>query len=151
MGPFDAGASVLLLAPPLLSYVLLRPREHVLVGGFLVYLRRVLIASGFPPVLGATALAVSREGTAGRGRPATHTELLFVTSGHVLWIAAGLATLFFLLFLFIRIRRRGATTPLSTSEAAAAPDPQPEAGRTAAADAGPQPQATGEVLARLDS
>jgi hypothetical protein len=55
----EAAAPVLLISPGVLGYLLVRPSEHVFVGGFLVALRRVVIGSGVPPVLGAAVLSLS--------------------------------------------------------------------------------------------
>jgi hypothetical protein len=55
----EAGVAVLLLAPGLLAYVLVRPSEHVLVGGFVRGLRRVLIGAGILPVVAAVLLTMA--------------------------------------------------------------------------------------------
>lgn len=46
----DAAVATLLIGPGLLAYVLVRPSEHVLVGGFVRGLRRLLIGSGVLPI-----------------------------------------------------------------------------------------------------
>ena len=61
----DAGVAVLLIAPLLLSYVLVRPTEHILVGGYVRGLRRLLVATGAPPVVGALFLALAGEDAGG--------------------------------------------------------------------------------------
>jgi len=53
----NAAAAVLLVAPALLAY-LLRPSEHVLVGGLLAGLRRVAILGGVWPLIAATLVVV---------------------------------------------------------------------------------------------
>jgi hypothetical protein len=42
-----------------LGYLSVRPQEEALAGGFLVGLRRVIMLSGVPPVVAATAIALS--------------------------------------------------------------------------------------------
>ena len=109
-GGADAGTAVLLLGPVLLSYVLVRPREHVLVGGFLVNLRRMLILSGSLPVVGAAALALSHESVGKRP-----------------WLiaAAVLATLIAAVLLVVRAFPRGAAARPLSNESGGAPPPPP--------------------------
>jgi hypothetical protein len=56
----EAAVAVLLVSPAVLGYLLVRPSDHALVGGFLVALRRVVIACGVPPVLAAAIVALSQ-------------------------------------------------------------------------------------------
>jgi hypothetical protein len=56
----EAAVAVLLVSPAVLGYLLIRPSEHVLAGGFLIALRRAVIGSGVPAVLGAATLALSK-------------------------------------------------------------------------------------------
>lgn len=55
----EAAVAVLLVSPAVLGYLLVKPSESALVGGFLIALRRVIILSGALPVLGAAVLALS--------------------------------------------------------------------------------------------
>lgn len=54
----DAAVAVLLIAPAVLGYLLVRPGEEAWAGGFLGGLRRIVIFSGVPPVLAAAALVL---------------------------------------------------------------------------------------------
>ncbi len=47
--PVEATVALLLIAPAVLGYLLVRPSEHVLVGGLLAGVRRVVISMGFGP------------------------------------------------------------------------------------------------------
>lgn len=54
----DAAVAVLLVAPAVLGYLLVRPSEGAWAGGFLDGLRRIVIFSGVPPVLAAAVLVL---------------------------------------------------------------------------------------------
>lgn len=49
----EAAVAILLVAPAVLSYLFVRPSEHVLVGGFLAGIRRLIVLAGVWPVAAA--------------------------------------------------------------------------------------------------
>ena len=57
----DVAVTVLLLAPALLAYLVVRPSQHILVGQFLSGARTTLLLSGALPIVGAAAIAVNGE------------------------------------------------------------------------------------------
>lgn len=63
----NSAVAVLLVVPALLAY-LLRPSEHVLVGGLLVGLRRLVVLGGVLPLLAAAAVVVCPIQMASSGR-----------------------------------------------------------------------------------
>jgi hypothetical protein len=63
----EAAITLLLLAPALLAYLLVRPAEHTLVGPLLRGLRWVLLLVGLLPVAGAVAILLAGADANGRG------------------------------------------------------------------------------------
>lgn len=57
----EASVAVLLISPAVLGYLLVRPSEEALAGGFLTGLRRLIMLSAVPPVGAATAIALCNE------------------------------------------------------------------------------------------
>jgi hypothetical protein len=71
----EAAVAVLLVSPAVLGYLLVKPSESALAGGFLRPLRRVIILSGALPVLGAAVLALC----GGRSTPTEYLLLAAIT------------------------------------------------------------------------
>jgi len=81
-----AGATVLVLVPPLLAYLVIRPGDHLLAQEFLSGTRWFLLVSGLLPILGAVLLVISSKCPSGA---------LTLTW----WILAGVAVLIALVLL----------------------------------------------------
>lgn len=82
----EASVAVMVVTPVILGSVLVRPLVHVLAGGFLVGIRRLVIAAGAPGVIAAALVALSQ------GQEHTWLQVgLAILAGVQLAITLGLA------------------------------------------------------------
>jgi hypothetical protein len=63
VGTPEPAVAVLVLTPIVFGSILVRPVEHVLAGGFLVGIRRLMVAAAAMPVLGGALIAVGHHQT----------------------------------------------------------------------------------------